>query len=599
MTASETPRARDSVGFVRALGFLCRYWRRLPWLFVGISLALAITLGCEIMLPVASGRLVGAVAHLPSHSALVHAVAALAIFLSLQVAAETCRLFNNFMWVRVATTVMPRMMHDAFDRVQRFSTDWHASTFAGATVRRITRGMWAYDTLADVLMFGLVPSAIMLVGLSVMLMLHWMAIGCAFAIAVATYVGVSVALATRWVAPANEAFAQQDSDLGGLVADAVSCNSVVQSFASEEREAERLGAMAKIWQFKARRAWNRGTIVAGIQSALNAVMLMTLLGLGLWLWQSGDLTVGEMTLIITTYFMVQGYIRQVGQQVRQAQGAVNDIADMVVYCDMPVGIPDRPGARPLEVGHGEIRFDRVKFHYGNRPDPLFEDLNVVIRPGEKVALVGKSGSGKSTFVRLIQRLYEVIDGRLLIDGQNVADVTLDSLRRAIALVPQDPILFHRTLAENIGYAKPDATRAEIELAARRAHADEFISGLVHGYDTMVGERGVKLSGGERQRVAIARAFLADAPIVIMDEATSSLDSVTEALIQDSLQHLMEGRTTILIAHRLSTVRDVDRILVFASGSIVEQGSHDMLINRPGGVYRSLHDTQHRDRLSVA
>jgi ATP-binding cassette subfamily B protein len=186
-----------------------------------------------------------------------------------------------------------------------------------------------------------------------------------------------------------------------------------------------------------------------------------------------------------------------------------------------------------------------------------------------------------------------------IDGQDVSAVTLESLRSAIALVPQEPILFHRSLSENIGYARPDATQAEIEAAAARAHADGFISELTEGYGTLVGERGVKLSGGERQRVAIARAFLADAPIVIMDEATSSLDSVTEALIQDSLHHLMEGRTTILIAHRLSTVRDVDRILVFSQGKIVEEGSHDALMKRPGGVYRGLYEMQHQGAASAA
>ncbi|MBE7212898.1 MAG: ATP-binding cassette domain-containing protein, partial [Gluconacetobacter diazotrophicus] len=204
---------------------------------------------------------------------------------------------------------------------------------------------------------------------------------------------------------------------------------------------------------------------------------------------------------------------------------------------------------------------------------------------------GPTGSGKSTFVKLIQRLYDLDGGRILIDGTDIAAVTQGSVRRAVALVPQDPALFHRTLAENIAYGRPDATREEIALAAKRARAHDFITRLPLGYDTLVGERGVKLSGGERQRVAIARAFLADAPILVLDEATSSLDSESEALVQDATERLMEGRTVIVIAHRLSTVVGLDRILVFRDGELVEDGPHAALLAEPDGVYRRLFDRQ--------
>jgi len=238
-----------------------------------------------------------------------------------------------------------------------------------------------------------------------------------------------------------------------------------------------------------------------------------------------------------------------------------------------------------------VRFERVGFHYGDHATPLYSGLSVVIRAGERVGLVGHSGSGKTTFVKLIQRLYDVTDGRILIDGRNVADVTQRSLRTAIALVPQEPILFHRTLAENIGYGRPGASRDEIERAARLANAHAFIMRLPKGYGTMVGERGIKLSGGERQRIAIARAFLADAPILILDEATSSLDSESEQEIQAAVHRLMKGRTAIVIAHRLSTVQALDRILVFDRGRIVEDGSHDALMRRSGGLYRRLFERQ--------
>ena len=233
----------------------------------------------------------------------------------------------------------------------------------------------------------------------------------------------------------------------------------------------------------------------------------------------------------------------------------------------------------------------MTFRYGAHDTPLYEHFSARIAPGERVGLVGHSGSGKTTFIKLIQRLYDVNEGRILIDGQDIAQAQQASLRRQIAIVQQEPILFHRTLAENIAYGRPGATQAEIEHAARQASAHDFIMRLPKGYDTMVGERGVKLSGGERQRVAIARAFLADAPILILDEATSSLDSESEVLIQQAMERLMEGRSTLVVAHRLSTVRALDRLLVMDHGRVIEEGNHETLIRRPGGVYRRLFERQ--------
>jgi ATP-binding cassette subfamily B protein len=240
---------------------------------------------------------------------------------------------------------------------------------------------------------------------------------------------------------------------------------------------------------------------------------------------------------------------------------------------------------------GAIVFDRVTFQYGGRQEALFRDFSVGIRPGERVGLVGHSGSGKSTFVKLLHRLYEIQQGRILIDGQDIADVTQASLRAQLALVSQEPILFHRSLAENIAYARPEAELREIEEAAWLANAHEFIIRQPKGYRTLVGERGVKLSGGERQRVALARAFLANSPVLVLDEATSSLDAESEAAIQEAMGRLMSGRTAIVIAHRLSTVRMLDRILVFHSGQVVEEGTHEILVGRLGGAYQRLFEKQ--------
>jgi ATP-binding cassette subfamily B protein len=247
----------------------------------------------------------------------------------------------------------------------------------------------------------------------------------------------------------------------------------------------------------------------------------------------------------------------------------------------PEDLGDQPTASELKVATGEIRFENVSFHYGE--NALFSNKYAHIRGGEKVGLVGFTGAGKSTFISLILRFFPLHGGKILIDGQEIAGVTLKSLRRQIALIPQDPVLFHRTIRENISYGKPDATEGEIMAAAGLAHCDEFIQNIPGGYEARVGERGTKLSGGEKQRIAIARAILMDAPILILDEATSSLDSLTEKYIQDSLETLMQNRTTLVIAHRLSTLSRMDRLLVFDRGKIVEEGMHTDLLGK-GGLY---------------
>jgi len=280
-------------------------------------------------------------------------------------------------------------------------------------------------------------------------------------------------------------------------------------------------------------------------------------------------------------------MRNFSEITRMLQKGLDDLLDVAVYMRTDPQLADKPGAPPFQGLEGAVTFDRVSFGYANQGERLYQDFSLAIAPGERIALVGPTGSGKSTFVKLLQRLHDLDGGRILIDGQDVAHVTQGSLRRAIAVVPQDPSLFHRSIGENIAYARPDATPDEVALAARRARAHDFIARLPQGYDTLVGERGVKLSGGERQRVAIARAFLADAPILVLDEATSSLDVETEREVQAATEELMAGRTTIVIAHRLSTIRSADRILVFDRGRIIEEGRHGELLAR-GGAYARLH-----------
>jgi len=321
------------------------------------------------------------------------------------------------------------------------------------------------------------------------------------------------------------------------------------------------------------------------------VLRGAILAVGLLLWQQGVASAGDIAFVLTSFFVLQAYLQDVGMHIRNLQRSVNDMEELVEMDGQPFGIADRTGSTPIQIGKGAIAFDNVTFRYGGHATPLYKDFSVDIASGEKIGLVGHSGSGKTTFVKLIQRLHDINGGQILIDGQDIAAHTQTSLRSQIAIVQQEPILFHRTLADNIAYARPQASRAEVIEAAKMANAHDFIVTLPKGYETLVGERGVKLSGGERQRVAIARAFLADSPILILDEATSSLDSESELLIQQAIERLMTGRTTLVIAHRLSTVRALDRILVFDKGKIVEEGDHMALIRREGGIYRRLFEKQ--------
>ena len=572
----------------QVLGFVFHHWSHRPAL-VGtiVVLVIASTLA-EVMVPIFSGRIVDAIAGGDGADPAIRAFV-IVVALGLTSVALRWAIFNGV--IRLTLRTMADVVNSGFYKVQRFSTDWHANSFAGSTVRKITRGMWALDALNDLLLVALLPSIVMLVGASIVLGSYWPVMGLIVAAGALVYVGVTVALSMGYVSPAARLANAWDTKLGGALADAISCNSVVKAFGAETREEARLSHVLARWDNRTRRTWRRGTTSGTIQGFMMVSMQAGILGTGLIMWQRGLATPGDVTFVLAMFFVLQGYLRNVGQDIRNLQRAVNDMEELVLLNRMPLGIEDKPQAGPIRIGAGKIVFDRVTFQYGAHPDPLYEDFSVTIKPGERVGLVGHSGSGKTTFVKLIQRLHDVNAGSIRIDGQNIADVMQSSLRDQIAIVQQEPILFHRTLAENIAYGKPNASRRAIEQAAQQANAHDFIMSLPKGYETMVGERGVKLSGGERQRVAIARAFLADAPVLILDEATSSLDSESEVQIQQAMERLMDGRTTLVIAHRLSTVRALDRLLVFDKGKIVEEGDHQALIRLNNGIYRRLFERQ--------
>ncbi|MGV1772185.1 ABC transporter ATP-binding protein [Agrobacterium vitis] len=586
-------KSRRGGAFRSVFGFCAVHWRQQPGRVVFMLFAVLLSTLADVLTPLFSGRLVDAVVSGRADDSLAwdSAIAAFAWLMALSAGAVLLRHATFTAIIGFTLRSMSDIAADAFSRIQRFSSDWHANSFAGSTVRKVTRGMWALDLLNDTVFVALFPSLVMLIGSTVLMTWHWPMMGLLVGVGSVCFVLFTAIMALRYVAPMASMANSWDTKLGGSLADAVTCNAVVKAFGGESREETRLSWVLQKWQDRTRRTWTRGTLNGSLQAALLMVLRGGVLGLALWLWSAGKASPGDITFVLTAFFILQGYLREIGMHIRNLQRSVNDMEELVFLHGQPLGVVDVAGAKPVVIERGKIEFDRVSFHYGNHFAPLYKDFSVVIQPGEKVGLVGHSGSGKTTFIKLIQRLHDVNGGAIRIDGQDIALVAQTSLRQQIAIVQQEPILFHRSLAENIAYARPSASHQDIETAARLASAHGFIEALPKGYGTLVGERGIKLSGGERQRIAIARAFLADAPILILDEATSSLDSESEMLIQEAMERLMQGRTTLVVAHRLSTVRALDRLLVFDHGRIAEEGTHESLIRMKSGIYRGLFERQ--------
>ena len=387
----------------------------------------------------------------------------------------------------------------------------------------------------------------------------------------------------------SDAQASAESIVVGELVDSLSNHSNVRIFSRKAFENSRMAPFFEKQQKAYTATYFYSLIMHSIQGGLIAIMMASSCYFLVHLYSKNLVTIGDFALILGLSMETGHMMWFTMSEVDEFNKAVGRCKQSLTALMLPLEILDKPNASNLNCTHGQITFDNVRFHYKGT-EPLFQNKSIEIKAGQKVGLVGYSGGGKSTFVNLILRLYDVTDGAILIDGQDIRNVTQDSLRENIAMIPQDPSLFHRSLMENIRYGRIDASDEEVIEAAKKAHAHEFISTLPQGYDSLVGERGVKLSGGQRQRIAIARAILKNAPILILDEATSQLDSVTENLIQESLWELMQNKTTIVIAHRLSTLLHMDRILVFDKGKIVEDGTHSALLAR-GGLYKHLWDAQ--------
>lgn len=494
----------------------------------------------------------------------------------------------SFSSITFQSRVMRDIENSTFDYLHHHSVGFFINRFVGSLVRRVNRLVRSFEVMADRATWDLIPLTLQVIVVVTVLTIERPILGALMFVWVVLYVGVSY-LFSLYKLKYDTAQAEVDSRVSGNLADTITNAINVKLFTAFGREYRRHGGLTDEQNRARVLAWRMDEAMHSITGFFFIILEFAVFWIAIRLWGEGKVTVGDFVLIQSYLLTIFIHMWDFGRILRNIYENLAEAEEMVEILSTPHEVQDSMRAKPLRVREGKIEYTNVQFAYTKTRDVL-KDFSLAIEPGERVGLVGPSGSGKTTLTALLLRSFDVIGGAISIDGQNIAHVTQESLRAAIALVPQDPLLFHRTLYENIAYGRANATKKEVIRASRLAHCHEFIDKLPYTYETFVGERGVKLSGGERQRVAIARAILKNAPILVLDEATSSLDSHSEALIQDALVNLMKGKTTLVIAHRLSTIMKMDRIVVIQHGTIMEQGSHTELLAH-GGLYKKLWDMQ--------
>lgn len=477
----------------------------------------------------------------------------------------------------------------AFSYMIGHSHSFFANNFGGSLTQKINKYARSFERLMDMLVDNALPLVIRATG--TVIAIYTLVPKYSYILIVFCFVFLVTALIyTRLKLKFDILAAESDTKTTGALADSISNHSSIQLFAGHEYERGRVGGVID----NQKKATVTNWYLWGGLSMLQAFYIFIVEFIIFWI-AIGDWKLG--LIMLPTMVLIQSYLGRLSENlwsfsaiVRTFYDGFADAQEMAVILDTPYSVKDTTKKEMKNV-KGEVNFKNVTYIYENNNIKVFDDFSLTIKAGEKIAIVGSSGAGKSTFVRLLMRLFNLQQGKILIDDVDISKISQKNLREQIGFVPQDPVLFHRTLMENIRYGRRDATDEEVMRAASLAHCDEFISNLPKGFDTYVGERGIKLSGGERQRVAIARAILKNAPILILDEATSALDSESESLIQDALHNLIKGKTVIVIAHRLSTIRGMNRIIVISHGKIVEDGNHDKLVQQEGGIYKKLWDIQ--------
>lgn len=498
-------------------------------------------------------------------------------------------LFDNY----VSSRMSANLLLMGFARIHLRSHRFFTTHFVGSLVTQLRRFVHGFERLFEVAVWDVLRLVLRITFTLVVLFFINNAIGYAMLIWLVVFVSAQYGF-SMWKQKYEVTRAELESKTIGYLADTVTNNATIKLFNGYRHERTAFGGLVERY-FRVRRlALDLDTIADIVRNTLSVLLEFAVIYFGVTYWAKGEITIGDFVLIQTYVFEMFYHMYDFGRVIEKVYESFADAEEMVAVLTEPVEVKDAVRAGELVVKGGGVELRNVTFSYqpkGRARRKILDRFSLSIAPGERVAIVGPSGAGKSTLIKLLLRLYDVQQGTISIDGTNITQVTQESVRRHIALVPQDPALFHRSVLENIRYGREGATVREAKHAAQVAHCDAFIQNLPQKYQTQVGERGVKLSGGERQRIAIARAILKDAPILVLDEATASLDSQSEVYIQDALQQLMERRTVIVIAHRLSTIMQMDRIVVIKNGRVAEQGTHEELIAKKRGMYSRLWQLQ--------
>lgn len=575
--------------YKRVFQFAFTTYRQFPWLAIG-SLLTRICATISVLIPPIFYKEI--IDILSSSTGItnelsLNAIGVLMIILWIKIASFIVYRLYDFWAIALEMNIQEWINNFFLQKLQYHSYKFFSENMSWSLISKFRKGVSAFEKLSDIFSWQILPfiTNVTIILIIIGVQNIWISTWIFIVILIFTWLQYVL---YKYIHPYQEKANALDSEQGGLLSDLIINNYTIKLFASEKKEERKYAKLNYDTAHARKIQYHKSIWIWGSSAAIWIILEVGIMYLAIRMWGNGTISLGMIVLLQTYILRLIDFLWGIGQTLRHTFIAISEASEILKIIDTPHEIQDKSDKK-LKVKHGEIRFEGVDFSYGE--NQIFHNLTLHIKPSQRVALVGESGSGKTTITKLLFRLYDIPSWEILIDDQNIAEVTQESLRSAMSMIPQDPILFHRSIRENIAYGKPNASDEEIIAAAKMARCHQFISHLKDGYETLVGERGIKLSGGERQRVAIARAILENKQIIVMDEATSALDSESEFLIQEAMEELMKHKTVLIIAHRLSTIMKMDEIIVMDQGKVVEKGSHKELLAKPEGIYKKLRDIQ--------